>query len=71
VTRASAFTRWPPWLTTDSKTYPVVIDGRIKWIVDGYTTLENLPYAERTQLDDATTDATHGRPGLTAADREQ
>ncbi|MFR4190482.1 MAG: UPF0182 family protein, partial [Corynebacterium variabile] len=22
-----------PWLTTDSKTYPVVIDGRIKWVV--------------------------------------
>jgi uncharacterized membrane protein (UPF0182 family) len=51
-----------PWLTTDSKTYPVVIDGRIKWIVDGYTTLENLPYAERTQLDDATTDATTDDP---------
>jgi uncharacterized membrane protein (UPF0182 family) len=46
-----------PWLTTDSKTYPVVIDGRIKWIVDGYTTLENLPYSERTQLDAATEDA--------------
>jgi uncharacterized membrane protein (UPF0182 family) len=45
-----------PWLTTDSKTYPVVIDGRIKWIVDGYTTLENLPYSERTQLDAATED---------------
>ncbi|WP_312977968.1 UPF0182 family protein [Corynebacterium sp.] len=46
-----------PWLTTDSKTYPVVIDGRIKWVVDGYTTLENLPYSERTQLDSATEDA--------------
>ncbi|OLT55589.1 hypothetical protein BJF89_14960 [Corynebacterium sp. CNJ-954] len=46
-----------PWLTTDSKTYPVVIDGRIKWVVDGYTTLENLPYSARTQLDSATEDA--------------
>ena len=51
-----------PWLTTDSKTYPVVIDGRIKWIVDGYTTLEDLPYAERTQLDSATADTTTDDP---------
>lgn len=51
-----------PWLTTDSKTYPVVIDGKIKWIVDGYTTLEDLPYAERTQLDSATADTTTDDP---------
>ena len=51
-----------PWLTTDSKTYPVVIDGRIKWVVDGYTTLENLPYAERTQLDSAIEDAVVNDP---------
>lgn len=46
-----------PWLTTDSKTYPAVIDGRIKWIVDGYTTLSNLPYSEQTSLTDTTQDA--------------
>ena len=46
-----------PWLTTDSKTYPVVVDGRIKWVVDGYTTLTNLPYSERTSLTDTTADA--------------
>lgn len=46
-----------PWLTTDSKTYPVVVDGRIKWIVDGYTTLDNLPYSERMSLTDSTADA--------------
>lgn len=46
-----------PWLTTDSKTYPVVIDGRVKWIVDGYTTLDNLPYSQRTTLTDTTADA--------------
>lgn len=46
-----------PWLTTDSTTYPTVIDGRIKWIVDGYTTLGNLPYAQRTSLTEATEDA--------------
>ncbi|KAB1504141.1 UPF0182 family protein [Corynebacterium sp. 320] len=46
-----------PWLTTDSTTYPVVLDGRIKWVVDGYTTLDNLPYSERTSLTDTTADA--------------
>ncbi|MBP3088764.1 UPF0182 family protein [Corynebacterium sp. sy017] len=45
-----------PWLTTDSTTYPAVIDGKIKWIVDGYTTLSSLPYAQRTNLTDATQD---------------
>ena len=46
-----------PWLTTDSTTYPAVIDGRVKWIVDGYTTLDSLPYAQRTSLDAATADS--------------
>lgn len=46
-----------PWLTTDSKTYPAVVDGRVKWIVDGYTTLSRLPYSTRTALTDATQDA--------------
>jgi uncharacterized membrane protein (UPF0182 family) len=46
-----------PWLTTDGDPYPAVVDGRIKWIVDGYTTLENYPYAERTPLGESTADA--------------
>ncbi|MFC6318360.1 UPF0182 family protein [Corynebacterium gerontici] len=46
-----------PWLTTDKTTYPAVIDGRIKWVVDGYTTLSSLPYAERTSLTESTNDS--------------
>ncbi len=53
-----------PWLTTDSDPYPAVVDGRITWIVDGYTTLANYPYAERTQLGEATADAIAGGPGV-------
>lgn len=49
--------RVAPWLTTDSKTYPTVVDGRIKWVVDGYTTLSELPYSTRTSLTDTTQDA--------------
>ncbi|MGV0379141.1 UPF0182 family protein [Corynebacterium lehmanniae] len=46
-----------PWLTTDSKTYPAVVDGRVKWIVDGYTTLSQMPYSTRKSLQDTTQDA--------------
>lgn len=46
-----------PWLTTDTKTYPAVIDGRIKWIVDGYTTLEKMPYSQRMSLQETTQDS--------------
>lgn len=45
-----------PWLTTDSEVYPAVVDGRIKWIVDGYTTLSQLPYSEQTSLTESTQD---------------
>ena len=34
-----------PFLTVDSEIYPAVVDGRIKWIVDGYTTTSNYPYS--------------------------
>ncbi|MGI5127735.1 UPF0182 family protein [Pseudonocardia sp. CA-107938] len=46
-----------PWLTTDSDPYPAVVDGRITWIVDGYTTLANYPYAQRVELGESTADA--------------
>jgi uncharacterized protein len=49
-----------PWLTVDGDPYPAVINGRIQWILDGYTTLENYPYAQRTVLGEATTDSLTG-----------
>jgi uncharacterized membrane protein (UPF0182 family) len=49
-----------PWLTVDGDPYPAVVDGRVKWIVDGYTTLENFPYAQRTPLGEATADTLTG-----------
>ncbi|MGH3977768.1 MAG: UPF0182 family protein [Pseudonocardiaceae bacterium] len=49
-----------PWLTPDGDPYPAVVDGRVKWIVDGYTTLENFPYAQRTVLGEATQDTLSG-----------
>jgi uncharacterized membrane protein (UPF0182 family) len=49
-----------PWLTVDGDPYPAVVNGRIKWIVDGYTTLENFPYAQRTPLGEVTNDTLTG-----------
>ncbi|MFI1915971.1 UPF0182 family protein [Nocardia sp. NPDC020380] len=46
-----------PWLTTDGSAYPAVVDKRIVWIVDAYTTLDNYPYAQRTSLDGAVEDS--------------
>lgn len=34
-----------PYLTVDSEIYPAVVDGRVKWIVDGYTTTTQYPYS--------------------------
>jgi uncharacterized protein len=45
-----------PYLTLDSSAYPSVIDGRVKWIVDGYTTSASYPYSTSVGLSDAITD---------------
>ena len=44
-----------PWLTLDGNVYPAVVDGRIQWIVDGYTTSNGYPYSKKTNLATATT----------------
>ncbi len=46
-----------PWLTTDTTVYPAIVNKRIVWIVDGYTTLDNYPYSELTTLSSATADS--------------
>ncbi len=35
-----------PFLEFDSDPYPVLIAGRIVWVVDGYTTTDQYPYAQ-------------------------
>ena len=44
-----------PWLTLNGNIYPAVVDGRILWIVDGYTTSNGYPYSRKTNLAGATT----------------
>jgi uncharacterized membrane protein (UPF0182 family) len=46
-----------PWLTLDGNPYPAIVDGRIIWIIDGYTTSAGYPYSRKTTLSGATTDA--------------
>ena len=47
-----------PYLTLDGRVYPAVVDGRVKWIVDGYTTSDSYPYSQMTDFGDITQDST-------------
>lgn len=42
-----------PWLTVDSHPYPVTVDGRIVWVVDGYTSSSSYPGSIAVDLDAA------------------
>ena len=46
-----------PWLTLDGDPYPAIVDGKVQWIIDGFTTSAGYPYAQTTSLGTATTDA--------------
>ncbi|MGY1592741.1 UPF0182 family protein [Geodermatophilus sp. SYSU D00708] len=59
-----------PFLEVDGDPYPAVIDGRIQWILDGYTTSDSYPYSESMELGEAATDALTGT-GTTALPNEQ
>lgn len=39
-----------PFLEFDGDPYPAVVDGRVRWILDAYTTSEMLPYSLRQDL---------------------
>ena len=46
-----------PWLKLDGNIYPAVVDGKILWIIDGYTTSNGYPYSKKTNLANATTNS--------------
>ncbi len=50
-----------PWLTLDQDPYPVVAEGGIKWVVDGYTLSNEYPYSSRVSLSEATSDSVSTR----------
>ena len=39
-----------PWLTLDGDPYPAIIDGKILWIIDGYTTSAGYPNSRLVNL---------------------
>jgi uncharacterized membrane protein (UPF0182 family) len=45
-----------PYLTLDSDPYPAVVNGRVVWIVDGYTTSADYPYSRVEQLSNTIVD---------------
>jgi hypothetical protein len=53
--------RVAPWLTLDGNSYPAVINGRVQWIVDGYTTSADYPYSRLQQTTSVTTDSLTAR----------
>ncbi len=53
-----------PWLTVDADAYPAVVDGRIQWILDGYTTTDRFPNSQRESFDTMIDDALQVDTGL-------
>ncbi|SER65390.1 hypothetical protein SAMN05443377_10512 [Propionibacterium cyclohexanicum] len=46
-----------PWLTVDQDPYPAVVDGRVVWIVDGYTTTADYPDSQHVNYQDTISDS--------------
>lgn len=46
-----------PWLTLDEDAYPAVVEGRVQWILDGYTTTDRYPGSQRESFDTMTADS--------------
>ncbi|WP_344446358.1 UPF0182 family protein, partial [Kitasatospora nipponensis] len=60
-----------PWLAIDGDPYPVVQDGRLTWVLDGYTTSDGYPFSSKTTLGDATKDSLSSERGQVLADADQ
>jgi uncharacterized membrane protein (UPF0182 family) len=59
-----------PWLTTDTSVYPAIVNKRMVWIIDGYTTLDNYPYSDLTTLSSATADSNEVAINRLAPDKQ-
>jgi uncharacterized protein len=51
-----------PFLELDSDVYPAIVDGKLLWIVDGYTTSNNYPYSRSEELAQIVSDS--NSPGV-------
>jgi uncharacterized membrane protein (UPF0182 family) len=50
-----------PFLSLDADPYPVIVDGKLQWIIDAYTTTNRYPYAQHA---DSSGDAFPDASGL-------
>lgn len=50
-----------PYLTVDSAPYASVVDGKVVWIIDGYTTSDQYPYSEMQDFNSLIVDADNPR----------
>ena len=46
-----------PYLTLDTDAYPSVVNGRVVWIVDGYTMTDQYPYSNKVSMSEAISDS--------------
>jgi uncharacterized membrane protein (UPF0182 family) len=53
-----------PWLTVDSDPYPAVVDGKVEWILDGYTTTDRYPDSQSDSFQAMTDDSLQQTTGL-------
>ncbi len=53
-----------PYLELDNDPYPSVVDGRLVWIIDGYTLSSNYPYSSTVSLRNAISDSTNQQPSV-------
>jgi len=60
-----------PWLTLDDDVYPVVTDDHVYWVLDGYTTTNEYPEAQRESFQRMTDDATQTNLGLQTLPTDQ
>jgi uncharacterized membrane protein (UPF0182 family) len=60
-----------PWLTLDGDVYPVAVDGRILWVVDGYTTTDRYPQSESQSFSDMTSDVVNRPSGVRTLPTDQ
>ena len=60
-----------PWLTLDGDSYPVVVNGQMLWVVDGYTTTDGFPYSEQESLSSSTKTSLNTTTPAVAAQRNR
>ncbi len=63
--------RVAPWLRLDGNVYPAVVDGRVQWIVDGFTTSASYPNSRLLDLADATSDSVAQRSNVVSVGQGQ